>query len=71
MIDRVAANNPLPASIRGDIIDRADGVPLFVEEMTKAVLEAESLKVARQTVAAVPASAVAVPPRRRTTWSRP
>jgi hypothetical protein len=53
MIDRVAANNPLPASIRGDIIDRADGVPLFVEEMTKAVLEAESLKVARQTVAAV------------------
>jgi hypothetical protein len=27
-------------SIRQDIIERADGIPLFVEEMTKAVLEA-------------------------------
>ena len=41
MIDRVAGNKPLPASIRQDIIERTDGIPLFVEEMTKAVLEAE------------------------------
>ena len=25
-----------------DIVERTDGIPLFVEEMTKAVLEAES-----------------------------
>ena len=31
-----------PASVRQDIIERTDGIPLFVEEMTKAVLEAES-----------------------------
>ena len=42
MIDRVTGNKPLPASIRQDIIERTDGIPLFVEEMTKAVLEADS-----------------------------
>ena len=42
MIDRVTGNKPLPASIRQDIIERTDGIPLFVEEMTKAVLEAGS-----------------------------
>ena len=41
MIDRVVGNKSLPASIRHDIIERTDGIPLFVEEMTKAVLEAE------------------------------
>ena len=40
MIDRLLGNKALPASIRRDIIERTDGVPLFVEEMTKAVLEA-------------------------------
>ena len=35
------ANRPLPANIRQDIVERADGIPLFVEEMTKAVLEAQ------------------------------
>jgi predicted ATPase len=40
MIDRVVGNKPLPASFRHDIIERTDGIPLFVEEMTKAVLEA-------------------------------
>ena len=61
MIDRVTGNKPLPASIRQDIIERTDGIPLFVEEMTKAVLEAESEGDARQTAAAVPSSALAVP----------
>src|SRR5262249_28211902 len=42
MIDRVAGNKPLPASVRQDIIERTDGIPLFVEEMTKAILKAES-----------------------------
>jgi predicted ATPase len=39
MIDLVTGNKPLPASIRLDIIQRTDGIPLFVEEMTKAVLD--------------------------------
>jgi class 3 adenylate cyclase/predicted ATPase len=61
MIDRVVGNNALSANIRQDIIERTDGIPLFVEEMTKAVLEAESEGAARRTVAAVPSSALAVP----------
>jgi class 3 adenylate cyclase len=39
MIDGVVGNKLLPANIRHDIIERTDGIPLFVEEMTKAVLE--------------------------------
>ena len=42
MIDRIVGNKQLSASIRQDIIERTDGIPLFVEEMTKAVLEAGS-----------------------------
>jgi predicted ATPase len=61
MIDRVAGNKLLPARIRQDIIERTDGIPLFVEEMTKAVLEAESQSAAERTAAAIPSPAVAVP----------
>ena len=61
MIDRVVGNKMLPVSIRQDIIERTDGIPLFVEEMTKAVLEAESEGEAQQTAAAVPSPALAVP----------
>jgi class 3 adenylate cyclase/predicted ATPase len=61
MIDGVVGNKLLPTNIRQDIVDRTDGVPLFVEEMTKAVLEAESEGEARRTAAAVPSPALAVP----------
>ena len=47
MIDHVIGNKLLPASVRQDIIERTDGIPLFVEEMTKAVLEAGSEGAAR------------------------
>ena len=62
MINRVAGNKPLQASVRQDIIERTDGIPLFVEEMTKAMLEAESEVDARKTAAAVPSSGITVPP---------
>jgi predicted ATPase len=61
MIDQVVGNKLLPVSIRQDIIERTDGIPLFIEEMTKAVLEAESVDDARQRAAAVPSTALAVP----------
>ena len=61
MIDRVIGNMSLPASIRHDIIERTDGIPLFVEEMTKAVVEAEGEGRARQMAAGIPSSALAVP----------
>ena len=61
MIDRVIGNKSLPASIRKDIIERTDGIPLFVEETTKAVLEAGSEGAAANMAAAVPSPALAVP----------
>ena len=61
LIERVAGNRPLAVNIRQDIVERADGIPLFVEEMTKAVLEAEDEGAAERTVAAVPSPALAVP----------
>ena len=54
MIGRVTGNKALPDNVKKDIIERTDGIPLFVEEMTKAVLEAESDSDARKTAAFVP-----------------
>jgi class 3 adenylate cyclase/predicted ATPase len=61
LIDRVMGNRALPESIKQDIIERTDGIPLFVEEMTRAVLEAGNECEARNAAAAVPSSALAVP----------
>ena len=61
IVARLVGNKALPADVLAAIVERTDGIPLFVEEMTKAVLEAESEGAARRTVAAVPSSAVAVP----------
>jgi class 3 adenylate cyclase/predicted ATPase len=61
MIDRLIGNKQFSANVRQDIIERTDGIPLFVEEMTKAVLEAESHSEAERAAAAVPSAAVAVP----------
>jgi len=61
IIDHLVGSHALPASIRQDIIDRTDGIPLFVEEMTKAVLEAESEDAVERIAAAVPLPALAVP----------
>src|SRR6202790_5546960 len=52
IIDRIVGNKRLPASIRQDIIERTDGIPLFVEEMTKAVLEAGNESASERTAAA-------------------
>ena len=61
IIDRLVGNKELPADVMAEIVERTDGIPLFVEEMTKAVLEAESEGAARRMAAAVPSPALAVP----------
>ena len=61
IIDGVIGNKLLPANIRQDIIERTDGIPLFVEEMTKAVLEAEGEGAAERVIGVVPSPARAVP----------
>jgi class 3 adenylate cyclase/predicted ATPase len=61
MVDRVVGDSQLSASIRQDIIERTDGIPLFVEEMTKAAVEAGSETAAARAIAAVPSPTLAVP----------
>jgi class 3 adenylate cyclase/predicted ATPase len=61
IISGLVGNKNLPADVISEIVERTDGIPLFVEEMTKAVLEAENESAARRTVAAAPSPALAVP----------
>jgi class 3 adenylate cyclase len=44
MAERVAGGKKLPDEVLQQIVEKTDGVPLFVEEMTKAVLESGTLK---------------------------
>jgi class 3 adenylate cyclase/predicted ATPase len=44
MIERITDEKRLPPEVRQLIVQRTDGVPLFVEEMTKAILESDYLK---------------------------
>ena len=52
IVARLAGDRGLPPEVLGEIAARTDGVPLFVEELTKAVLEAGTTEAG----AAVPAS---------------
>ena len=61
LIEGVVGSRSLPAGIRQDIIERTDGIPLFAEEMTKAVLDAEGESDAQRAFAGGPTPVVAVP----------
>jgi predicted ATPase len=61
IIAHLVGNKELPADVMAEIVERTDGIPLFVEEMTKAVLEAEGEGEARRTTAAVASPGLAVP----------
>ncbi|MBR1237688.1 adenylate/guanylate cyclase domain-containing protein [Bradyrhizobium sp. AUGA SZCCT0182] len=61
IIERLVGPKKLPADIVAEIVERTDGIPLFVEEITTAVLEAESEREAKRTVATVPSSALMIP----------
>ena len=44
MVERVAGGKVLPAEVRQQVVARTDGVPLFVEELTRMVLESGLLR---------------------------
>ncbi|ESY74482.1 hypothetical protein X740_31770 [Mesorhizobium sp. LNHC221B00] len=44
LVQRVVGSGELPSDVVAEIIERTDGVPLFVEELTKAVLESGNAK---------------------------
>jgi class 3 adenylate cyclase/predicted ATPase len=43
IVDHVVGDKALPAEVAAQIVAKTDGVPLFVEELTKAVLESDLL----------------------------
>ena len=61
LITGLVGNKELPADVMAEILERTDGIPLFIEEMTKAVLEAEGEVEVRRTVTAIPSPALRVP----------
>jgi predicted ATPase len=44
LVEMVTKGKALPPAILSQILDRADGVPLFIEELTKAVLESPLMR---------------------------
>ena len=44
LVERVVRDKPLPDEVAAQIVAKTDGVPLFVEELTKTVLESGLLK---------------------------
>jgi class 3 adenylate cyclase/predicted ATPase len=44
LVEQIAGGKALPAQVVDQIADRTDGVPLFVEELTKSVLESGVLR---------------------------
>jgi class 3 adenylate cyclase/predicted ATPase len=44
LVEQIAGGKPLPDEVVSQIADRTDGVPLFVEEFTKSVLESGILR---------------------------
>ncbi len=62
LVDRLAGNAGLSPEIVGEIVERADGVPLFVEELTKAVLESgDGENLVAAVLAASPVPNLAIP----------
>ena len=43
MVDKVTEGKSLPEEVQQQIIEKTDGVPLFVEELTKTILESDLL----------------------------
>jgi predicted ATPase len=61
LIQRIIGNKALPEDVVREIVSRTDGVPLFVEELTNAAIEAETAQAAREAVATVPSAAQPIP----------
>ena len=61
MIDRVTGTKSLPLNVKQDIIRRTDGVPLYVEEITKAVLEGGTQEATERAVVSISSPILAVP----------
>ncbi len=44
LVDELTGGKPLPAPVRNSIVGSSDGVPLFIEELTRQLLESPALR---------------------------
>ena len=61
LVNGIAGNRPLGSEVVAEIVERTDGVPLFVEELTKAVLEQGQESRMATVLAASPVPGLTVP----------
>jgi predicted ATPase len=62
IVQSVTRGKALPAAILAQIVEKADGVPLFVEEVTKAIMESGVVRAVNGHHALIePASAIEIP----------
>jgi predicted ATPase len=62
MVAHLIGGTALPKEIADQIIDRTDGVPLFIEELTKSVIESGlPAEVGNSHAGASPVAALAIP----------
>jgi tetratricopeptide (TPR) repeat protein len=62
MVARVTGGKTLPGDVLQHLIEKSDGVPLYVEEMTKAILESGVLKTSNgHYTLSAPLTALAIP----------
>ena len=62
LVERVTAGRPLPPEVQAQILAHADGVPLFVEELTRSVIESGLVRDAGDRYAVdTPAVALSIP----------
>jgi predicted ATPase len=60
LVEELAGNAGVSSELVAEIVERSDGVPLFIEELTKAVIEA-GVDRGALTVSGMPAASLAVP----------
>jgi len=61
LVENLAGNRALSRDVIGEIVERTDGVPLFVEELTKAVLESADPGDRLAILTASPTPSLAIP----------
>jgi TOMM system kinase/cyclase fusion protein len=62
MVARLVGSKPLPSEVLAQVVSNSDGVPLFIEELTKTVLESSELREATDAYElATPSAALTIP----------
>jgi class 3 adenylate cyclase/predicted ATPase len=62
LVGRFGGDETLPPDVVEEILERTDGVPLFIEELTKAVVEAGTTTGADDVVSTMPSAPRHIPP---------